>query len=304
MEKIKRNVSDLMIKLGYPEDAQKDFANALDRIAADRVATAWLKHLVAQHDADMNCNYNQMMSDIRVLGDTLGIHNYTSDMLLFLALGEKLRERYIEKGIDEKLYYTAMNDLRCKLEECRLVHGINGTFVAFWYPGFFQMTRFAFCRLQFEVIQLKKDYEVGGISLPVGTKFLNMHIPKTGTRLDHDEVLESYRQAAAHFADQLEGQPIVFTCNSWMLDTWHTTVLSPTSNMIAFYNDFKIVETGFYKDYSSVWRIFDKQYDGDVDALPTDSTLRRAYAERIRRGEPTGYSRGIFIWKDGQIINS
>ena len=304
MEQIKKNVCDLMIKLDYPEDAQKEFSDVLDLIAADKVASAWLKHLVAQHDADMNCNYDQMRLDVKALGGALGVHDYTMEMLLFLALGDKLRQRYIEKGIDESMYYAAMADLRYKLEECRLVYGVNGTFVAFWYPHFFRMTLFAFKRLQFEIIQLKKDYEVGGIAVPAGTKLLNMHIPRTGTKLDHGDVLESYRQGAEFFADQLEGQPGVFTCNSWMLDPFHATVLSPNSNMVAFYNDFKIVETGFAKDYGGVWRVFDKRFDGNVDDLPADTSLRRAYIDRIKRGEPVGHARGIFIWKDGEIINS
>ena len=33
------------------------------------------------------------------------------------------------------------------------------------------------------------------------------------------------------------------------------------------------------------------------------AVLRRAYIDRIKRGEPTGWARGVFIWRDGEIIN-
>lgn len=303
METVKQNVKFLMDKLDYPENAQAVLMDALDTISANKVATAWLKSLIAQYDAGIDCNYKQMLADAEALGESLGIHQYASGMLLFLCLGEKLRERYAERGIDESIYYKSMSDLRYKLEECRIIYNVVGTFVASWYPGFFKLTRFGLGRLQFEMATRKTEFTVGGIHFPAGTRVINIHIPRTGTKLDHDEVLESYRMAAEMFASEFEDKPILISCTSWMLDPWHETVLPPTSNMIAFMRDFKIVGSGNYDSYAQVWRVFDKYYEGDVNALPADNTLRRAYADRIRRGEPTAWGHGVFIWRDGEIIN-
>ena len=296
MEATRESVRSLMERLNYPADAQRVFLDALDRIAADKVATAWLFRLLAQYDESENCGYKQMLADVKALGESLGIHEYTSGMLLFLCLGEGLRGRYAERGIDESIFYNSMADLRYKLEECRLVYGVVGSFVASWFPGFFKLTRFALGRLQFEIVSTKNAYEVDGVSLPAGTKAINIHIPRTGTKLDHGAVLDSYRQAAEMFASEFERRPTVFICGTWMLDPWNLMVLSPTSNMRAFYNDFKIVETGEYDSYKDVWRLFDCLYTGDADALPKDSSLRRAYAERIKREEPLGWGRGVFVY--------
>ncbi|MBQ8397538.1 MAG: DUF5596 domain-containing protein [Clostridia bacterium] len=301
---VKTNVTDLMTRLDFPADAQAVLLAALDRIGTDKVAAAWLARLMAQYDESETCAYRQMLADIRAMGEALGLHEYTVSLLLFLCLGEKLRARYAERGIDEAVYYASMADLRYKLEECRLVHGEVGSFVASWFSGFFNLTRFALGRLQFEIIKTKQDYTVGGTRLPAGSKAINIHIPRTGTRLDHGEVLDAYRRAAEWFAPQLEGQPTVFTCSSWMLDPWNMTVLAPTSNMAAFYGDFEIVESGSYDSYSSVWRLFDCAYTGDPDALPGNSSLRRAYIERIRLGQPTGWGRGFFLWRDGEIVRA
>ncbi len=304
MNSIKENVQSLMERLDYPQDAQKVFFDALDRIAQDKIASTWLSRLMAQYDESENCDYKQMLLDIKALGNAMEIHEYTSGMLLFLCLAEKLRERYAERGMDESIFYNSMSDLRYKLEECRLVYGGVGSFVCSWFPGFFRMTRFALGRLQFEVITTKKEYQVDGVTLAGGTKLINIHIPRTGTKLDHGEVLESYRMAAEVFAHDFEDRPMVFHCSSWMLDPWHATVLSPTSNMIAFYNDFKIVETGNYENYSGVWRLFDRLYEDNIAEMPRDTSLRRAYVDRIERGEPVAWGRGIFIYRDGKICNS
>ena len=62
-------------------------------------------------------------------------------------------------------------------------------------------------------------------------------------------------------------------------------------------NDYDIVSSGEYSNYNEVWRLFDKNYDGDPSHLPTDSSLRRAYAELISRGERTGWGKGVFAFK-------
>ena len=275
MEPVKTQVTDLMTRIDFPIESQSVFLAALDCIGADKVATAWLGSLMAHYDKSEQCNYKQMLAEAVALGEAVGIHEYTISMLLFLCLGAKLKERYAERGYDEEVYYASMADLRYKLEECRLVKGEVGSFVASWFPGFFNLTRFALGRLQFELIKTAKDWTVDGKLLPAGSRVINMHIPRTGTRLDHALVEDSYRRAAAWFAEEL----------------------SPTSNMVTFYHDFEVVEWGTYDNYDSIWRFFDCPWTGNVDELPGDSSLRRAYIDLIRRGEPSGWGRGFFAWK-------
>lgn len=300
---MRSDIAELMERLTFPTEAREVLLSSFDRIAENATATAWWRRLMARYDATEKCEYREMIEDARALADTLSIHRYTLEMLLFLGLGKKLRARYADRGIDEEIYYASLMDLRYKLEECRLVHNVVGSFVSFWFPGFFDLSRFALGRLQFEVTTLKKDFTVCGETLPAGTKAINMHIPRTGTRMRHDDVLESYRMAAETFASKFGDAPIVFTCESWMLDPWHAEVLAPESNMVQFLRDFAIVETGKYAGYSSCWRFFDCPVGEDLDALPTDTTLRRVYVEKMRRGEPAAWARGVFIWRDGKICN-
>ena len=144
--------------------------------------------------------------------------------------------------------------------------------------------------------EIAENYEVDGIQFPAGSKAINLHIPRTGTRLYHELVLEAYDLAAAFYKDVFGDGPIVFTCGSWMLYPWIRTVLSPTSNMAAFYDDFTIVSWGEYEDYNQVWRLFDCAYTGDPDLLPQDSSLRRAFVQRIKQGEKIGWGKGAFIY--------
>ena len=303
MQTVRSDIAELMERLTFPTEAREVLLSSFDRIAENATATAWWRRLMARYENTEMCEYGEMIEDVRALADTLSLCRHTLEMLLFLSFGKSLRARYAERGIDESIYYNSLMDLRYKLEECHLVHGTVGSFVSFWFPGFFDLTRFSLGRLQFEMTTLKKTFTVGGEVLPQGTKAINIHIPRTGTRLCHHEVLTSYRMAAETFADKFGDEPIVFTCHSWMLDPWHAEVLPPDSNMVQFLRDFSVVETGHYDSYSETWRFFDCAVGDNLDTLPTDTTLRRVYVEKMRRGEPTSWGRGVFIWRHGEIFN-
>ena len=303
MQFIKKNVTDIMRLLVFPIEVHSVFEDAIDIIETDQAATSWLKRLIEQYEtSEKSFDYKGMLVEGKYISERLGIHQHTFDLLIFLCLAEPLRIRYFKRGIDEKIWLNSMMDLRYKLEECRLVHGTVGTFVASWFGGFFDMTRFALGRLQFEITNTKEEYTVGGICVPEGSYAINIHIPRTGTRLDRNEVLNSYRAAADWFSDVFPNGETLFTCNSWLLDPWNLTVLNPTSNLANFINDFEIVQVYSYENYNELWRLFDCNYSGDSKDLPRDSSLRRAYANRVERFEQTCGGRGFFRLKNGEIV--
>lgn len=297
------HVHKFMTQLDFPGDAQETFLNALNCISEDSAAAKQFGDILKLYTKSENCDFRRMLDEVKVIGERLNIHEYTISLLMYLCMAETLRKRYLERAVPESVFFNSMMDLRYKLEECRLVHGINGSFVAYWFYRFFNLTRFALGRLQFELVETKDDYLVGGFAIPAGSKAINVHIPRTGTRLLHNDVLDAYKMAADMFAVEFGGKPIVFTCNSWLLDPWNLTVLSPESNLAAFCNDYKIVDTGHYDGYGEIWRLFDCQYTGDPAKLPCDSSLRSAYVERISCGEPIGWGRGLFIYQNDEIIH-
>ena len=81
-----------------------------------------------------------------------------------------------------------------------------------------------------------------------------------------------------------------------MLYPKNLEVLSENANLRQFVSDYDIIEWQPYRDYSEVWRLFDRNFEGDVDKLPQDSSLRRAYADWIRSGLPTGWGCGVYVY--------
>lgn len=286
---IKQKAHDLMKKLDFPTDAQKEMLSILDKL----LKNCDFLDIIKQYEND-SFDFDLMLSNMKAIAEKCNICPYSAYMILFICMSERLHKLYNEKGIDDTIFYNTMLDLRYKLEECKLVHNQIGTFVPKWYKGFFEMKIFALGRLQFEINHTWFDCKVNGKTIPKGTKVLSVHIPRTGTKLEHSLVLESYKNAKQFFKDEFN-EDIIFICNSWLLYPWNRTVLKDGSNLALFYDDFTVVQSGEYNNYSEIWRLFDCLYDGNPDNLPSDTSLRRAYIERIKSNLPIGHGTGVII---------
>lgn len=292
---------DFLTLFNYPLPAREVFLTAYDRIAASANAAPRFTALVEAYDRDMHMDYDAALEEMRELSVKAGVLSFTGELLLFMCLSRRLRERYREAAIDDGMWYAAMLDLKYKAEECWELHGVWGSFVAYWFKGFFNMTRFGFGRLQVETKKFGKTYQSKGVQLTPDSIVLGIHIPRSGEPMTKERIHESYRMAAAFFKPQLGNAPIVFHASTWLFFDKHEEMLRPTSNIYQLMKEYDIYERGSYADYTEVWRLFDQFYAGDPDLLPADSSLRRAYIALMKRGEPTGWGKGVLVWeKDEQ----
>ena len=291
---MRKYLEGFMHECAYQWDDISALLSAYDSLVSS--CSSELATLISEYDEGYNIDFESVLSRMKMLSENAGIHEYTGSLLIFLCFTKRLREYYKEKGIADEIFLASVLDLRYKLDECKCVYGIVGSFVAKWFSGFFDLTRFALGRLQFELVDFGSEYDKGGVKLAQNTKVINVHIPRTGTRLDRESALRSYQLAKEFFAPRL-GETIAFVCSSWLLFPRHREMLKEGSNLLAFMNDYDLVSSGEYSSYNEVWRLFDIMYDGDPSHLPADTSLRRAYVDLISRGEKTGWGKGVFIYK-------
>lgn len=287
---IKENAKQIMQKLDFPINAQQELLSTLDVLLNSHE----FLEIVYRYKKE-NFDYSKMLEDTKNLALKNSVCEYTAYILMLICMTPELHKKYTQKYIDDEIFYATIADLKYKLEECRLVHGKCGTFVPGWYKGFFEMKIFALGRLQFEINHTWFECDVDGVHIPKGTKALSVHIPRTGTKLDHSLVLDSYNMAKEFFKDEFDDN-VIFICNSWLLYPWNREVLKEGSNLTQFYDDFTIVRSGEYENYSEVWRLFDCLYDGNPDNLPNDTSLRRAYIKRIKDKQPIGHGTGVIVY--------
>lgn len=286
-----------MKEIGFEDEAIAALLGDLRKIYNDSRACSLFCECIREYDASVELNYRKLCEKARTAGERVGVHSYSAELLMFICLSKRLRERYTEKGIDDAVWLNSMCDLKWKLWECKAVKGVYGSFVAYWFEGWFRMTRFALGRLQFEIEYFKGEYCASTMVLTPSTKVINVHIPRTLTPLDKQSREDAYAQAAEFFANEFKDQRIIFVCHSWLLFPPAERILPSHSNIRGFMADYEIVRFGENKqdEHPDMWRLFDMDFTGKVEDYPEDSSLRRAYKKFLMDGNRTGWGYGLFF---------
>ena len=165
----------------YEEKDTKHLLATYNAIIANEDASVILNEILSAYKENISLDYpTEIMSRSKQIADITNLHPYTVDILVFICMSKHLKAIYEERGMDLQIYKDSVLDIKWKLEECKIVKGICGSFVATWFAGFFNMTRFALGRLQFELITVNFDYEKNGVKLIKDqSTVINVHIPRT-----------------------------------------------------------------------------------------------------------------------------
>ena len=294
----KKYLVSFLDEFNYPDDCKALLPEVYDRVFASDDCCQKFESYYRPFEKDRNISYTKFLTVCEEVAALSGENPYTVNLILLIILSKASRKYYAEDGYSEELWHRNFMDLLYKLEECRLVKGVIGNFVPEWYGNFFKVKRFSFGKLQFERHRIMHEYRKGDIYLDPEFKVIHVHIPRTGGRLMPSDVDDACREASELYRQRHPGEPVVFACDSWLLYPENKNILSPTSNLYSFISRFDIIESEDDFNYTDAWRLFDKDYNGNVDELPQDTSLRRAYAERMREGKPLGRGFGVWLYDD------
>ena len=276
----------------YDCSSSESLISAYEQITDNSETSVLLEQILQLYSDDYLCDFNVIFSKAEQIAKKIAALDFTVEFLIFICLSKRLSELYTEKGISLKYYKKSMADLKYKLDECLLVYGIVGSFVARWFVSFFRLERFGIGRLQFEVISFGGNYDKNGILLQPDTKVLNIHIPRSKEPLTEEACMASYLEAKAFFSDKVTTDPCPFVCDSYLLYPENEKFLPPTTNTYKFLKSFEILSTRSDKERSNLWRIFDTQ-EKNIDRLPADTSMRRAFIDYLKNGGKMGAGRGI-----------
>lgn len=275
-----------------PSDAEY-LLSAYDRIMGREDTRMVWEEAIKIYERDMRCDFDLIISLAADVAQRLDMHRYTAELLIFICLSKRLREIYIERGIDLSIFQKSMLDLKYKLDECKAVKGIIGSFVAFWFGRFYNLERVALGRLQFEVDCFGKHYLSGENVLTPESKAINVHIPRTLTHLTPESCDEAFKLAKEYFKGQV-ADPTPFICHSWMLYPGNKDILPDSTNVHRFMSRFDVFDSADDPALEDLWRIFDTD-EKNPDLLPTETRMRRAYVAHLKNGGKLGWGQGVFF---------
>ncbi|MBP3313722.1 MAG: DUF5596 domain-containing protein [Oscillospiraceae bacterium] len=276
----------------YEEADARHLLKAYDHIEESQEAKALLAEILLAYSANISLDYKEeVQGKARKIAEITALHPFTVDLVVFLCMTKHLRKVYEENGISLQIYRDSVLDLKWKLEECKIVKGICGSFVAHWFAGFFNLTRFCLGRLQFELRPIPFDYEKNGRKfIKDESLVIKVHIPRTGAPMDKESCDKAYAQAREFFRDKVGENP-AFLCDSWLLYPENKKILSPQSNTYRFLLEYDVVSwrTNTGED---LWRLFDTD-EKNPARLPTDTSFRARYVEHLKKGGRVGLGIGI-----------
>lgn len=296
-------IQDFMKYYDYPQNAVDTFTDVLKRLDSEKSFGKKFDELVDLFNSH-KLGYGKLIDKVEVLALFHGVNKYTLDFVYLLCLTESLKNRYDFVGLSEKLFYDTMADLKYKLLECMECKGVPGTFVAFWFDGFFDLKRFCFGRFQFELSCYNgEEFTLkSGRKLRQGDKYIGFHIPSSGVPLTDEIRLNSYKEAYEHFKVFFPDGNVLFGCGSWLLFPKHKEFLPKEMNILKFMDDFEIVSSSEKKGFHDKWRIFGKDAKLPAKKLPRDTKLKKAYAEWLEAGNKTGDAFGVILFNGEKII--
>ena len=284
--------------LDFPHEATESLCTTYSRLMTHPQAA---KRLAAIHKDFLHSEGRSFLERLQELADETAIDRRELDMVFLLYAAPTLRDEYRKKGIDDAIFVDTLRDLRYKLMECFNNYGVWGTFVTFWYPGFYRCERFALGRLQFERRAFRQaDYH--GL-LKEGDTVLNCHIPSSGP-LTPASVIDSFKRSYAFYSDVKKGKLLPVVCNSWLLYPPLKDVFG-TGNLKAFHEMFDVLSQKADPANGDYWRVFDRPFSADrLSDAPEDTGLRRRLKAFLQDGNAMGGGYGVLLFDGERIIKS
>lgn len=293
-------LTDFMQAFNYPEEARVALLKTYKVILNNEKANFSFEQSILLYESGSCLEYSLMMKHTARAAEISGEPKETVDLLMVLCLSEHMKELYRQRGLDMQIYHDSCLDFKSKLIECQQFKGLWGTFVTDWFGRFFNLTRFALGRLQFEIIPVPAERTVGEYSIKVNDPTINIHIPGIGP-MKYEDCRQSFIQASKFFAPAFPDGVVSFRCGSWLLAPEHEEMLSPESNIRKFMSFFNIATFGRTVEHD-FWRIFGRDDIENISEWPVDNSLRRAYMKAIKEEKIPHIGVGVFFMKDGQFL--
>ena len=237
---------------------------------------------------------------IKELSEISKVHEYTLWMILLILAAEKARPFYKT----EEIYWDTFCDLRYKAQECFDVYGIWGTFVAHWYPIFYNGTIVKLGRMEYQVkaCPFKEPKTALGITVNPGDPILALHIPTSFEPFDKESRMESYRMAWRYFCP--DGRPLVCVCGSWLLYDKYEGVFAPGSNIASFRKEFYMLQSKESETFANCWRVFGSKHTLSTEEFPENTSLQRAFKRYMLAGGTHGNGTGVIVFDGEKLLSA
>ena len=209
-------------------------------------------------------------------------------LAVMLELAVRVKQRYDAVGIDEKIYYDTMSDIRIWCEE----NGNRGLKNYGWIKNHVSFELFRLGRLQFQLYECKnRTLLYNKLPFAYGEKLVYIHIP-AGERLDTEQCKASLEASKKFFSQFFPDYSYrYYFCESWLLFENNRDFMSQDSNIVSFMSLFDICYS-VKVDKQAIERIFKKRCLFKRN-YPENTSLQLAAKKYMQGGNRLGIGIGV-----------
>lgn len=220
-------------------------------------------------------------------------HLFCLAVVLYLAV--KVKEKYNESGIDDKIYYDTMSDIKIWSEK----NGNNGLKNYNWLKNHVKFELFRLGRLQFQLYECNnRTLLYKKLPFDYGEKLIYVHIPE-GEKLEKEKCSESFRLAESFFAKAFpEYHYGYYFCESWLLYEGNREFMKKDCNIVSFMSEFKICYS-VKIDQQAIERIYGKRCFFKCN-YPENTSLQKSAKAYMKKGNRLGVGVGVIKRSDMQ----
>lgn len=224
---------------------------------------------------------------------SLGLEDDLGMLAICLLLTEASHRYYREHHIDEEIYWASMRDIWVWTQTCIENRHHLGVYQYGWLHNFWRADIVRLGRLEFHIIEYDLDtpYTACGVTVQKGDPVINTHIPADG-HFEPADVQDAFCRAYRYFG-KTGITPIV--CSSWLLYPDNRKFCAPNSRMVAFLDNFTILQSYGKQDSGDLWRVFGVRDSYEPDTLPENTPLQRQLKKHLQNGGTMGSGYGILL---------
>lgn len=205
-----------------------------------------------------------------------------------LIMGLDVYEKYMEKGISEKIFYDTFGCFSRFVKEHMASYGTYGFDREWWTTRQLSMEEFRLGELEFEV-EKWKDEDV-----------ISVHIP-SDAMITRENCVASYALSKEFFQEYYpEFAYNYYICDSWMLSPGLGDVLPADSRIISFQKDYTIAEWDKENRSYLEWVYKNPAETLTTEELPENTSLQRNIKKYLQEGGRIGAALG-YIKADAEI---
>lgn len=298
---MKAEIKSFCTEYGYSNEAITSLLNDYSALKKTEYYPLFKAYIDLYNDDDPSFSHPKALNANKMIAEKTGVNPFALDLLLYICMAKHCRELYDQAEIPVKVYHDSMLDLKWKMLECYKIYGTWGIFVPRWFGRFFELSRFALGRLEFDDNPSPGCFEKNGVKLGYGDWVISVHVPSSG-KLNPDDCMKSFRAAAEFYADRFPDGIAKFSCDSWLLAPNHSEYLPPESNIRKFAEFFHLAEVSTTPQFGNWWRIFGRPYEESEKDYPSETSLQRAYLKMLKDGNTPQTGLGYLFMKDGKIL--